>query len=344
LVKLKAKIVNFDIKPQQSIINDLSARVDVALEQNDYQLAEKILYKILACNNANTNALSKLLALKSLCKDFNASVKLLRQLLHHEPNNLSWYWVLSDLYYHMGKRLSYIKTLKKIIKLAPEDESAKHLLASVNKEKTNIAPRQYIVDLFNNYAKNFETTLLNDLQYRAHMHLAEYIDKTIRVDFSLDTVLDLGCGTGLLGQELIKTKTIKNLVGIDIAERMLEQCHEKNIYHALHESDMLDYLRDTNVVADLIVSSDALIYVGNLEPLFACVYQCLRIGGYFGFTIEKRAFGSYSLDLSGRYRHSIGYIKSLYKKYQFSKIYSQTIDLRLESGNMVQGYLVLLQK
>lgn len=344
LVALKEKIVNFDIKPQKSTINDLFVKAQLAFEQHDHKLAERLLSKILACNHSHIDALYALSELKFMQGRYKDSARLLQRLLRYVPNDLALHKNLLHLGIYLGNKSLSAKALKQVLELDPDDYTAVHLFNSLHRKNTAIAPQQYIVALFNNYANHFEAALVDKLRYKAHVFLAKYITKKINIDSPINTVLDLGCGTGLLGQELSKTLVINNLIGIDLAAKMLAECRDKDIYSVLHESEMLDYLYNNDVLADLIVSSDVLIYVGNLEPVFDSVHKRLKSGGYFGFTVEKRLFGTYSLDISGRYKHSLGYLKSLYKKYQFSKIYIQTIDLRLEYGNMVQGYLVLLQK
>ena len=54
---------------------------------------------------------------------------------------------------------------KKAIELKPDYDEAKHLLAALTGLTTNAPPRKYIEDLFDNYAINFEDSLLNKLEY-----------------------------------------------------------------------------------------------------------------------------------------------------------------------------------
>lgn len=47
-------------------------------------------------------------------------------------------------------------------------------------------------------------------------------------------VLDMGCGTGLVGQYL-KERGFKNTVGVDASKGMLEKSETKGVYSELHE-------------------------------------------------------------------------------------------------------------
>lgn len=52
-------------------------------------------------------------------------------------------------------------------------------------------------------------------------------------------ILDLGCGTGLIGLELAK-RGFTNIVGVDISPGMLEQADQKRVYTELVEHDIND--------------------------------------------------------------------------------------------------------
>ena len=59
--------------------------------------------------------------------------------------------------------------------------------------------------------------------------------------FKGGTVLDLGCGTGLMGQYL--RDNAAQLIGIDLSAAMLEEARNKQIYDALVEGDIVEYCR-----------------------------------------------------------------------------------------------------
>lgn len=344
LQDIKQKVLSFDIKPARPIIPQLQQQAIDAIQAKDYLLTEKILKKLFALNHTNYTTLYMAIDFRIRFGHINRAKNILQQALKSYPNDYYFNECLAQIYSRHGNLVQATKYYKKALTLNPDSEFLEHLLNASMCKNTNIAPRNYIIKLFDEYAENFENSLVETLSYTAHIELAKFMQQKIQIQRPITSALDLGCGTGLCGQELIKHFKVEHLTGVDLSNNMLEHAKEKNIYHVLHNVDLVEYLRMADTNQDLIVSTDVLIYLGDLAPVFENCYRILAHGGYFGFSTEKLSRGSFKLAPTGRYQHSLQHIKSLSKRYQYSKIYSQPIDLRKESGNMVAGYLVLLQK
>ncbi len=341
---LKFKILNFDIKPAKPISGELLTQANLAVEAGNYKLAENILQKVLIINKDNDKALIALSDVYIYLGKIHKAVYLLKRAIKLSPDNEDLYRYLSDIFYYQGKHKASGRVVQQLLQLCPNDTYLEHMVDSRLGNTTEIAPKGYIVGLFDDYAKTFEDNLVCILEYQAHTELVNYLSARVKINEPIKSVLDLGCGTGLLGQALVDKFKVSKLVGVDLSPNMIEQSRAKNIYQELCNVDLISYLQQITPDVDLIVSTDVLIYIGDLEPVLAGCYHCLKPGGYFCFSVESMFLGNYKLTASGRYKHSLSYIKSLYKKYHFSKMNHQAIDLRKEYGNMVKGYLVLLQK
>lgn len=344
---LKYKVVNFDIKPATPIIPGLWAEIEQAEKAGDSVKVENNLRKILARNNTNANALLALglIYIKSSRK--REAISLLKHAIRHYPDCYEFHCLLGSIYRiynHFGSaRRAYARALS----INPEATDTAYLLDAMRHKHTKSAPQEYVVRVFDGYAESFEEHLLGHLQYSAHSKVAAYLQQVLArhtQQTNLTNAVDLGCGTGLLGQELIKHFQIKNLEGVDLSPNMLQQSAAKKIYSGLHQADLTQFLHNSSSAYDLIASSDVFIYIGDLEPVFEQCARSLKPGGYLGFSLEALLWGNYKLTPSGRYRHSLRYIKSLVKKYGFSKIYHKTAHLRCERRMLVPGYLVVLQK
>jgi len=98
-------------------------------------------------------------------------------------------------------------------------------------------------------------------------------------------VLDLGCGTGLVG-EVIAIHA-RELVGVDLSAKMLERARERNCYTRLLRSDLLAALdAEPACHHDVVTAGDVFIYVGNLDRVMASIRRVIRTGGVFAFTVE----------------------------------------------------------
>ncbi len=111
--------------------------------------------------------------------------------------------------------------------------------------------------LYDEWSQNYETDLLGKFGYSGHIIAADAF-KTLVADKSA-AIIDIGCGTGLVGQELKKAGYV-HIDGLDISVAMLEEAKAKNIYGRLIEGDM----QQQTSVED--AAYDAVICAGSFAP------------------------------------------------------------------------------
>lgn len=202
--------------------------------------------------------------------------------------------------------------------------------------------QEYVKLEFDNFAKSFENKLLKELEYKTPFILAKTVKQYTDKDKKYN-ILDLGCGTGLLGLEL---KEISNsLIGIDLSSKMLNIAKNKKIYTTLFEIDITTYLKQCeNNSFDMIVSTDVFIYIGDLYKIFKLVNKKLQKEGIFSFSIELLNDNKeYKLNNTGRFSHSKKYINKLIKKFNFIILDKFKTTIRKENNNNVDGYIYVLQ-
>ncbi len=161
------------------------------------------------------------------------------------------------------------------------------------------------------------------------------LEKLHRLD-----VLDAGCGTGLCGA--VVAPYAQRLVGMDMSQGMLDHAKSKNIYHKLVKAELTEYLRDNNETFDLIVSSDTLVYFGELSGIVAALARALRPQGLLVFTLERSVEESnpdYQLQLHGRYNHGQAYVEQLLESLGLRSIVMHA-ELRMEAGLPVAGLVI----
>ncbi|MBF0439406.1 MAG: tetratricopeptide repeat protein [Magnetococcales bacterium] len=114
---------------------------------------------------------------------------------------------------------------------------------------------------------------------------ADLVAKALKSQLSspVATMLDAGCGTGMVGV-LLRDLTTR-LDGIDLSVDMLDKAREKGIYDALHQGDLETFMTEHPATYDAIVCAATLIHFGDLTSVFSACAKALRVGGYFVFTV-----------------------------------------------------------
>lgn len=90
--------------------------------------------------------------------------------------------------------------------------------------------------LYGSWAEDYETEMVGDHGYTGPAKLAEAFAETVPDREAW--VLDVGCGTGLVGAQLARFG-FKNVDGLDLVPEMLEVASKKNIYTRLIQADLL---------------------------------------------------------------------------------------------------------
>ncbi|MFW1676874.1 methyltransferase domain-containing protein [Pontibacter sp. JAM-7] len=222
----------------------------------------------------------------------------------------------------------------------PSDHTAQHMLAAIAGEDTVRAPASYVSTLYDRCADEFEKRLVQTLGYNAPT-LATTLLRTFNI-LPAQQVLDLGCGTGLMGQALAEATTGQQLIGVDLSQSMLDLAANKQCYAQLIHSDVLNWQNSQQF--SLICAMDLLIYLGELTTLLDKVTAWLTPGGHFVCTLELCSFDTPQLQPSGRFRHSIGYISKQASIRGLIMRHQETLTLRREGNSTVEGAILLLQK
>lgn len=227
-----------------------------------------------------------------------------------------------------------------------EDTPAtRHILAALTGRKTESAPQQYVENLFDGYAPQFEQSLRQGLAYRVPEEMARVLAEKLGSPPSFARVLDLGCGTGLAGE--VFRDSSHHLVGVDLSSRMLAQARAKEVYDELYQEDLLSFVaREDMEGYDLVLAADVLIYLGRLDPLFAALPRICRPGGRFVFSIEQGPAEEegYILCQSGRYAHSPSFVRQQGRNHGFTTEYEEKIRIRKDRGQWLQGSLFVLKR
>ncbi|MGV8831856.1 MAG: methyltransferase domain-containing protein [Devosia sp.] len=268
------------------------------------------------------------------------AVTAFRQALLLRPRDSAALRGLGKAQLDTGQRTQAIESFAQALALVPYDLYAAHMLAALSGENTKGAAG-YVPDLFDTYADNFDAHLTGPLQYR----IPQAIHDMLADRAPLGSVLDIGCGTGLVGAAL--NEMVAAIDGIDIAPKMTRKAHERGIYRHLRTGDALEVLAldpELSGPYDLVTAADVFVYIGPLEAVFATVASLLAPGSLFVFSVENTTGEQPSLRSSGRFAHPAPYIARLANQFGFSLSAEQAHPIRQERDQPIAGTLYLLAR
>ncbi len=232
------------------------------------------------------------------------------------------------------------RCFEKALALGGDPELNAYYLASVRDgDAPTTPPRRYVEGLFDDYAADFQSHVVEKLGYRGfEVLLKPLIDTGKRYEH----VLDLGCGTGLCG--LLIAPQADTIDGVDISSAMLEQARKLGVYRELIHADLGEFLAATALRPDLILAADVFIYVGDLAAVFRSVRRILEPGGCLAFTVELAREGQdIQLLPSLRYAHSESYIRRLADEARFSRARVSEAPIRHDQTTPIMGLYVYLE-
>jgi predicted TPR repeat methyltransferase len=166
-------------------------------------------------------------------------------------------------------------------------------------------------------------------------------------------ILDIGCGTGLVGAQVCALAA--RLDGVDISLAMLEKAKAKGVYDGLFEADLAPFMAQREDSYDAVLGAATLIHFGDLEALFQAAARAARDKGLFVFTFfpleAPDASAGYAvasdarLAQSGCFQHSASYVERLAGETGFGVLeLKSAIHERNPDGDPVWGIVAVLRR
>jgi len=212
-------------------------------------------------------------------------------------------------------------------------------------EKSLAAPRSdpnYVRHLFDQFSTDYESRMLGQLHYSAPAILRQLAELLGLGRSRALAVFDLGCGTGMMGEEV--SGWASRLDGVDLSPAMIEKARARGIYRELWVADLCAWLAAPGHSYDLIFAADTLVYLGDLAPVFAGVAERLARGGAFLFTVERKDGAHFELGPKRRWRHSEAYLREEAARAGLNVTGLMPCEPRQEAGTPVQGLAVALAR
>jgi predicted TPR repeat methyltransferase len=272
--------------------------------------------------------------------DLSAAAELFEQALERAPHWAAAWFALGEAREKLGELDSAAEAFRKTLAADPTDvQGAAARLALMGQgEAAGALSPAYVTRLFDGYAWRFDKHLINNLGYRAPALIAEALS-AVAPARRFASALDLGCGTGLMGAEL--RDRVDRLAGVDLSAAMIARARERGVYDELIVGDAIVPMRERAAGFDLIVAADALVYIGELAPLFAAVAGALREDGLFAFSVETGEGEGFQLGSTMRFAHSLPYIEATAREAGLRPMMTQSASTRREAGADTPGLIGL---
>ncbi len=234
-----------------------------------------------------------------------------------------------------GLRQAAVAAYRRCLEINPHLHAIRHLAHALSGEgMLPRAPDEYLRWVFDEAAPVFEREL-RSLRYQGpEMALAAF-HAVAGADAPPQRIVDQGCGTGLNAE--VFAQHVGLIDGIDVAPRMLEQARARKVYDRLLLGEIAEVLDRGDRRYDLALSTDVLIYIGEIAPCFAATWRALEPGGLFVLTVEMSDDQPVRLMPSGRYRQSDAHIREIGARTGFHLEHSAFAPLRVERGKEEPG-------
>lgn len=264
-----------------------------------------------------------------------------REAIRLHPEDAVSHSGLGCLLLRLGRTEEALLSLQRALALAPDDPVSQHFLAAARGETPNHADCDYVRNVFDAYADQFDEHLLEQLDYRVPEGLAHLLG--VHCPERLGEVLDLGCGTGLVGECLAAQSGA--IDGVDLSTEMLLKARGKGVYRDLHQADIGEFVAQADRKWDTVLAADVFIYFGDVKALFRHLHDCMEAGGWLAFSVESSDRTGLSLNpASGRYQHGRNYLEQALDAADFQSFEFKDTTIRRELGQPIAGWLVIAQR
>ena len=167
--------------------------------------------------------------------------------------------------------------------------------------------------LYAKWAATYESGFVDARKYRYPKAIAELFDAVVPLD-GIDSVVDIGTGTGLVGLYLTQLRPGITIDAIDISPEMLAEAAKKQradgsrSYRALFERDLTQPVHETNASYDALISSGTFTH-GHLGPdAIDNLLPLVRTDGWFVIGANAEHFAAKGFEAHIRGLHASGAI------------------------------------
>ncbi len=197
-----------------------------------------------------------------------------------------------------------------------KESPGKQLLENAYQLKTPEDSRAY----YDKLAKHYDEDFVNGLAYQLPVQVQAVFSALATANDS--PILDVGCGTGVIGDLLARDNVIMD--GADISPAMLAVCEKKGCYRKLFDVDLTQSIEVICNQYGAVVSSGTFTH-GHLGTTpFIDLLKVARAGALFVITINKAHYEKLGFSRA---------IDQLIKDKRIQKLKTDTVNIYADSNH-----------
>ena len=218
------------------------------------------------------------------------ALALLRSVIETCPTDIDALTAVASIERERGNTEAAAHWLSTALAIEPDNRLLRFRLAVLRGETPADTPPEVIAGIFDAYADRFDEHVVRGFNYRAPEAVVAIM--RARSPVPAPDILDLGCGTGLVGAAL--SQPFGRLVGVDLSSAMLERARARNVYTELHQAELVAHLKSCpDGSFDVVTAADVFVYMGDLRPGFAETARVLRPRGVAVISLEAGTDAGY---------------------------------------------------
>lgn len=295
--------------------------------------------RALECDPGHAEALVNMAALLQRLYRHEDALALAQEAVARHPANPAAHLRLANALNALGRATQAVDAYRAARDCGADPELCSYMLAALGAGPApSSAPPAYVQALFDQYAGHFDEHLEQALEYRAPRMLVAALAPYLP---GKSDIADVGCGTGLCGPLL--RPFAASLAGVDLSPGMIGMARRTGAYDRLECAELCSFLGRHAQAFDVVTAADVLVYVGELDPVFAAAAVALRPQGLFAFSVEAGQENGYTLLASGRYAHGESCLREAAVRHGFEMLELSRHTLRRDRSGDIEGYLAVMR-